>query len=55
MDAVIHPILKKFFSSGPIEAGLEVGTDAGLPGDEYIKIPECCKKRFFFIFYQLKL
>ncbi|KAK2703155.1 hypothetical protein QYM36_018296 [Artemia franciscana] len=48
MDAVIDPILKKFFSSGPIEAGLEVGTDAGLPGDEYIKIPECYNKRVFY-------
>lgn len=49
MEASIDPMLKRFFGSGPIEAGLEVGTDAGLSADEYIKIPKCCLKRVFYV------
>ena len=44
----MSPILKESFSVGPIEAGLEVGTDAGLPVDEYIAIPKRCLREVYY-------
>jgi len=40
--------LAAIFTNGTGEAGLEVGTDPGLPRDQYIQIPKCMHKRVFF-------
>jgi hypothetical protein len=44
--AKVDKVLREVFANGRGEAGLEVGTDPGLPADEYIQIPECMFKQW---------
>jgi HAMP domain-containing protein len=46
--ANINAALAKFFQNGRGEAGLEVGTDPGLPLNHRIKIPHSMKRRWAF-------
>jgi len=44
----INSALTKFYSNGVPQVGLEVGTDAGLSPDEYIRIPRSMVKRWVY-------
>lgn len=42
----VNDQLAYLYSNGKGEAGLEVGIDAGLPLDQYIRIPRCMEKKW---------
>lgn len=44
--AAINRALEQLFSNGTGEAGLEVGTDPGLPASEHIRIPASMRKNW---------
>lgn len=43
-NATLDRALASIFANGRGEAGLEVGTDPGLPRDEHIRVPKCLEK-----------